>query len=290
MITSMTGYGKASSSLEGFTIEAEVKSFNNRFLEISLRIPNSLQTKEFEIKELVRNKLKRGKIQLSITIKPGEGVNTIPVNEEKLEEALEAMKRVRKFIKSKEKIRIEHFLSFKDLFTPEQFEFDEEHFEVIKETLNTALDSLIVMRQTEGKNLHEDLNNRVNLIRDSVNFIEEEFSGTITQHFEKLRVRLKHILEDVTKYNDRLDTELAILADKADITEECVRLKSHLRFFTDTLKSGEEVGRKLNFICQEMHREANTIASKSINSDIIHASVSIREEIERIREQIQNIE
>jgi len=290
MITSMTGFGKASSSFTGFTIEVEVKSFNNRFLEISLKTPSSLQSKEFEIKEIVRNKLKRGKIQLTVSVKSEVGANNLFLNEKILDEAFDAVKKIRKYIKSKEKIRLEHFLSFKDLFSPDQLEFDDEHFELLKPALNAALDSLIAMRQSEGKTLHEDLINRINQISDSVDYIEKEFGASIVQHFEKLKSRLKQILEDISKYNDRLDTELAILADKADITEECVRLRSHLSYFKDTLKSGDEVGRKLNFICQEMHREANTIASKSINSDVIHASVTIREEIERIREQIQNIE
>ncbi|MHC1736412.1 MAG: YicC/YloC family endoribonuclease [Ignavibacteriaceae bacterium] len=290
MITSMTGFGKASSSFNGFIIEVEVKSFNNRFLEISLKTPPSLQSKEFEIKEIVRNKLKRGKIQVSVSVKFDSGTSNLFLNEKRLNEALDAVKKIRKFIKSKEKIRLEHFLSFKDLFSPEQLEFDDEHFELLRGPLNEALDSLIAMRRSEGKTLYDDLVARINQISDSVNHIEKEFGASVIQHFEKLKIRLKQILEDVSKYSDRLDTELAILADKADITEECVRLKSHLRYFTETLKSGDEVGRKLNFICQEMHREANTIASKSINSEVIHASVSIREEIERIREQIQNIE
>lgn len=292
MIYSMTGFGKASSSYNGFSIEVEAKSFNNRFLEASIKLPSSLQNRELEFKELVREKTKRGKILLNILVKAENNGSLLAFNEVKLEESILTIKKIGKAIKSKEKIKIAHLLSIKDIFTPEQVEYEDELINTIKNTIISALDALNKMRLGEGSLLENDLEKRIKIINENVAFIEDSFEKGIKEHYERLKLRLAQIIEDVTKYSDRLETELAILADKADITEECVRLKSHTKFFIENLKSDAsgEVGRKLNFICQEMHREANTIASKSISSEVIHSSVKIREEIERIREQIQNIE
>jgi len=146
------------------------------------------------------------------------------------------------------------------------------------------------MRKAEGKTLLKDLNERAKIISSTLSEIEKIHRASVNEYFQKLQERVQQIIKDIQNYSDRLEFELALLSEKSDITEECVRLKSHLKYFSEILAAGDEPGRKLNFICQEMHREANTIASKSLSAEITHHSVSIREEVEKIREQIQNIE
>ena len=289
MILSMTGYGKSVAAFNGFSFEVELKSVNNRFLEVSAKLPGSLFAKEFEIKELIRSKIKRGKVSLSISVKFGAGQDAL-LNEAKLFETAQMLKQIKKSLKIKEKIQLAHFLNFKELFSPDFLEFTDEHFEVLKTCITEAADQLIEMRKAEGKTLLKDLNERAKIISSTLDEIEKIHRASVDEYFQKLQERVQQIIKDIQNYSDRLEFELALLTEKSDITEECVRLKSHLKYFSEILAKGDEPGRKLNFICQEMHREANTIASKSLSAEITHHSVSIREEVEKIREQIQNIE
>jgi uncharacterized protein (TIGR00255 family) len=287
----MSGFGKAVSILNGFSLEVEVKSVNNRFLEVSLKLPSSLQNKEFELKELIKNKIKRGKLYVNLNLKSvTENESIINLNEEKLHESLKILKKIRKAIGSKEKIKLEHVLSFRDLFSPELGEFSEENFNHLKDTVAKALDELVKMRKNEGEVLQIDLAMRINSIESFIEKIESIHRKEVENYFSKVKERAKQIVENISDYSDRLEVELAILIEKSDITEEYVRLRSHIKHFKETLKDENEIGRKLNFLCQEMHREGNTIASKSLSAEITYQSILIREEIEKIREQIQNIE
>jgi len=289
MILSMTGYGKSVASFNGFSFEVELKSVNNRFLEVSTKLPGSLFAKEFEIKELIRSKIKRGKISLSISVKFGAGQDAL-INEAKLIETAQMLRQIKKSLDIKEEIQLAHFLNFKELFSPDFLEFTDEHFEVLNKCISEAVDNLIEMRKIEGKSLLKDLLERAEVITVTLAEIEKIHRDSVNEYFQKLQERVQQIIKDIQNYSDRLEFELALLSEKSDITEECVRLKSHLKYFSEVLTAGDEAGRKLNFICQEMHREANTIASKSLSAEITHHSVSIREEVEKIREQIQNIE
>ena len=291
MIYSMTGYGRGVAGNEKVTFETEIKSVNSRYLDVFFRLPSSLQSKEYELREQIKNKIKRGKITLLFQIKNNEsGIDIPPVDKEKLKAFLTFIKDIKKAAKITEKIKIEHLLSFKELFIPDQYEFGEEEFDLVKESLDKALDELLNMKSKEGGELSKDLVKRINNIEEKIIAIENEFRNSVNEHFNSLKEKIKTLIENASEYGDRLELELALIAEKADITEECVRLKSHLKFFLESMKNEKEPGRKLNFICQEMNREANTISSKSISTDITHNSVLIKEEIERIREQIQNIE
>jgi len=212
------------------------------------------------------------------------------INEAKLIETAQMLKQIKKSLDIKEEIQLAHFLNFKELFSPDFLEFTDEHFEVLKKCISEAADNLIEMRKIEGKSLLKDLLERAAVITDTLAEIEKIHRDSVNEYFQKLQDRVQQIIKDIQNYSDRLEFELALLSEKSDITEECVRLKSHLKYFSEVLTTGDEAGRKLNFICQEMHREANTIASKSLSAEITHHSVSIREEVEKIREQIQNIE
>ena len=179
----------------------------------------------------------------------------------------------------------------RDIFTSSVEEINEHDFEILKKSVINSLDSLLEMKKNEGSELEKDLKKRVKSIEKYLDLIEKESQPSVGEHFAKYKEKVKNLLdENVNINNDRLETELALMAERADITEECVRLRSHIKFFNSSIDKDEDPGRKLNFLCQEMNREANTISAKTLSTSITHHSVYIKEEIERIREQIQNIE
>ena len=291
MIFSMTGYGKASSSKNKISVEVEIKSVNSRFFEIFLKIPTYLSSYDYEIKELIKSKLHRGKLNVVIHIKK-DGVENgfLSIDKNKLLNQLELIKKIKKTSGVKDEIKLDHLLLSKEIFTNQESELTKTEFEIIKSALSKAIDRLILMKKKEGKELAQDLSSRIVKINNAVMEIEKEFRKSTSDYRDKLRQRISELVNNAEINEDRLNLELALIADRADITEECVRLKSHLKFFKETLKNENELGKKLNFLCQEMNRETNTISSKSISTTIVHSSVLIKEEIEKIREQLQNIE
>ncbi len=291
MIYSMTGFGKGSAENERYKTEIEVKSVNSRYLEIGLKFPQSLATKEYEIRELIKNKIKRGKLSVLILLRRKEDAESnISVNEDKLRNYVNVLEELKKKAKITEKIKLEHILLNKDLFELSDPEFSESEFETVKTALDKALTELLKMKNDEGKELAEDLKKRIGIIEERLKNVEDESDKSVKEYYAKLKEKVKLLTEDVGVDEDRLALELAVIADKADITEECVRLHSHIKFFSESMEKGVEPGRKLNFLCQEMNRETNTISSKTISTLITHNTVYIKEEIEKIREQIQNIE
>jgi uncharacterized protein (TIGR00255 family) len=291
MIYSMTGYGKGSISKNKTSAEVEVKSVNSRFFEVSLKLPSILFPYDYEIREFIKTKVQRGKVSIVVHFKK-DGVENgyITIDENKLSNHLSLIKKIRKAAGIKDDITLEHLLSSKEIFTSQDAELSKAEFEIVKSSLNKALDKLILMKKKEGAELSRDLASRIENIIINVSAIETEFRKSINEYHDKLKQRIEELTGNAEINEDRLNIELALIADRADITEECVRLRSHLKFFKETLKNEKEPGKKLNFLCQEMNRETNTISSKSISTSIIHSSVLIKEEIEKIREQIQNIE
>ncbi|MBE0571734.1 MAG: YicC family protein [Ignavibacteriaceae bacterium] len=291
MIYSMTGYGKGSISKNKTTAEVEVKSVNSRFFEVSLKLPSILFPYDYEIKEFIKTKIQRGKLSVVIHFKK-DGVENgfITIDKNKLLNHLLLIKKIKKAANVKDEIKLEHLLSSKEIFTSQDAELSKAEFDIVKSALNKALDKLILMKKKEGAELSQDLTVRIENLLSNVAIIETEFKKSINEYHNKLKLRIQELTGNVEINEDRLNLELALIADRADITEECVRLRSHLKFFKETLKNEKEPGKKLNFLCQEMNRETNTISSKSISTSIIHSSVLMKEEIEKIREQIQNIE
>ena len=293
MILSMTGYGRASAVNKKFVADVEIKSINSRYLELYLKLPQLLQSKEYELRELIKSKIKRGKLSVVILLKKnGSAESEISLDEDKLKNYISLLKQVKKAAKISDKIKLEHLLYSRDIFTTTLEELSDEEFEVVKNALNSAIDNLFEMKRKEGKELEKDLKKRIKLIEKKLDEIESESAGSVNEHFLKYQEKVKQLLEDKAPsvIDERLQLELAILAERSDITEECVRLKSHLKFFLEAVEKEQEPGRKLNFLCQEMNRETNTISSKTLSVSITHNTVMIKEEIERIREQIQNIE
>jgi len=290
MIYSMTGYGKSSSSKNKTSVEVEIKSVNSRFFEISLKLPSILSSYDYEIRELIKTKVQRGKLNVVIHFKKDGVENGIFIDDEKLSAQLLLIKKIKKVAGIKEDVKLEHLLNSKEIFTIQDSEITKTELELVNSALIKALEKLILMKKKEGAELSRDFSNRIDSISKTVSEIEKDYRKSIEEYHNKLKLRIQELMANVEINEDRLNLELAFIADKADITEECVRLRSHLKFFKESLKNEKEPGKKLNFLCQEMNRETNTISSKSIATSIIHSSVLIKEEIEKIREQLQNIE
>ena len=291
MIYSMTGYGKGLAESPKIKVEVETKSVNSRYLDIILKTPSSLINKEYEIREIIKSKISRGKLTVVIQIKINSSEEEIfSINDEKLKSYISLLKKIKKTAKIGGVFKLEHFLYNKELFEGNDFDLSDEEFVVIKKAIVAALDALLKMKLNEGKELVKDLRKRIENIEKKLTEIEAETVTSVKEYHQKLKDKIKLLVDDAKFDNDRLELELAIIADKADITEECVRLKSHIKFFSESIEKDDEPGRKLNFLCQEMNRETNTISSKTISTSITHNTVLIKEEIEKIREQIQNIE
>jgi uncharacterized protein (TIGR00255 family) len=291
MVYSMTGYGRATAQNGNISAEVEVKSFNSRFLDLSLKLPKILADKELEIRNTLKERIKRGKVIVNIYIEKNGLSNKIAVIEENnLKSLIEVLNELRDKADVKAEISLENLLSFQNLIFSDQIADNTQEFEVAGKALNDAIINLLEMREEEGATLVKDLKARLNLISKSVEEIEKLHPVELTSYYEKLKNRAKELLQDLNQYDDRLKMELALLSEKYDVTEECIRLKSHLEQFNNALGNGDEVGRRLNFIIQEMNREANTINSKSISTIITNIGINIKEELEKIREQIQNIE
>jgi uncharacterized protein (TIGR00255 family) len=293
MISSMTGFGRGEASANRITATAEVRSVNNRFLEVTSRLPRTLALRENDIKELVRTKFSRGKVNVVVTLSQENG-NEFPlkINAPAAKAYHKLLKELSKSVKVKEKITLDHLLHFPEVIevdSPE--ESDEREWAIVQKALNKALDEATKMRCSEGSELMKDLKKRVKEIESILSKIERIAVTRLPQERERLQERLKELLGDSSVIDaQRLELEVALLADKLDVTEECVRFRSHNKFFLEGLAENESAGRKLNFLIQEMNREANTIGSKANNAEIAHLVVTVKEELEKIREQLQNIE
>jgi uncharacterized protein (TIGR00255 family) len=292
MIESMTGYGKGEAAKNGVTFTIELRSVNNRFLEISSRIPRSLQQRENEIRDIVRTKIARGKITVNAN-KEDDGDNdlAISIDNKRTKAIYRLLSQLRKTAKIKEPVKLEHLLHFSEIFTRQETEEDEMEWKVFQQALHKALDDLKTMRMKEGIELSKDLKRRVEHINTTIDTVETLSKQRIPEERKKLQERIAAMLDDKNIIdNQRLELEIALLTDRLDVTEECVRFRSHNKFFLEALNSKESEGRKLNFLIQEMNREANTIGSKCSDVQVAHLVVGIKEELEKIREQLQNIE
>lgn len=288
----MTGFGTGESSQKGVSYSVELRSVNNRFLEISSRIPRSLQQRENEIRDIIRSKIARGKVTLNATKNDdSEDTVAISVDKERTKSIYAILNQLKKSAKIKEPVKLEHLLHFSEIFTAKDAGDDETEWNAFRAALTAAVDNLKTMRMKEGAELSRDMKARVEKIDATLATIESLSRQRIPEERKKLRERIAAMLEDKNIVdNNRLELEIALLSDRLDVTEECVRFRSHNKFFLEALRSKDSEGRKLNFLIQEMNREANTIGSKCNDVPIAHHVVGIKEELEKIREQLQNIE
>jgi uncharacterized protein (TIGR00255 family) len=291
MISSMTGYGKGIVTKGDLTIETEVKSLNSRYLDLSLRLPKFLLNKEFEIRERIKNRIRRGKVYLSVTVRKGEFEERFnEIDPEGIKFVAGLLNDIKKAAKIRTQLSLSEILQFQNFLFKDDNEQASEEFELVMSSINAAIDELNKMRDAEGTELEKDLRKRILMIEECLTKIENRSQESVKEYFDKIVEKAKSLVSEFTNNHDRLNMELALLAERADVTEESVRLRSHVKMFLDTLMKSEDAGRRLNFIVQEMNREANTINSKSVSSEISHSGIFIKEEIEKIREQIQNIE
>jgi uncharacterized protein (TIGR00255 family) len=292
MIASMTGYGRGEATSNGITVGIEIRSVNSRFLEVSTRLPRSLGLRENDIKDFLRQKISRGKINVFVTVeREADGSAPLKINPSVAKAYYALLKELRRTLKVTSPIRMEHLLQFSDIFEPVQTSTsDEKEWEVAQAALREATGNLDRMRRNEGGELEKDFKHRIGLLDRLLDEVEVLSRGQVPSERARLRERIKQLLEGENVDEGRLELELAILADRLDVTEECVRFRSHNKFFLEALQHQESAGRKLNFLVQEMNREVNTIGSKSSATEIAHLVVGMKEELEKIREQIQNVE
>ncbi len=292
MIRSMTGYGTAELERDGQRLSAEVRSVNHRFCEVSIRAPRLVSLFEDQIRQLIQDRFSRGKISVALTWSGvGESGEVLKLNEPVVERYVALLDQLRSRYHLEASLDVSTLATLPDVFTWEHSALsDEETWSLVKTVLDRACENMNAMKAREGESLARDLEKRLKIIRTELDRVVERAPFRPIEAKEKLTGRLKVMLEDVEMDPARLAQELALMADRLDCTEECVRLSAHLDQFRSLMEGPELAGRKLNFLLQEMNREANTIGSKANDVEIAHAVIVIKEEIERVREQVQNVE
>ena len=292
MVKSMTGFGRAKQIINELDITVEIKSVNHRYFEFSSRLQRAYQFLEEKLKTLCSQSIARGKVEISVFVEDNASACTqITVDKIYTEAYLAALKQLSKEYHLKNDVKVSSLIGNPEIFKSRRnFRPDEEISEAVLQVADEAVKNFIAMREVEGERLKADVLSRAEFILEKVAIIEERSPETVKAYRERLEQKIKELLEDAKVDEQRLITETAIFADKVAVDEETVRLRSHIKQL-NTLLSGEgAVGKKLDFIVQEMTRETNTIGSKAQNVEIAHIVVDIKSEIEKIREQIQNIE
>ncbi|MBM6900101.1 YicC family protein [Gemmiger formicilis] len=292
MVLSMTGYGRAGALLHGRDIKVELRSVNARFFEYSSRIPRSCAFLEDKLKKQVASKVSRGKVELNLSIQTVTAADTVvTVNWQLAQGYRAALNAMSERMDLKNDVTAGMLARFPDVLTQTAAPTDEEElWQDVQSVAEQAVEAFVAMRATEGEKLKEDVENRLNVIEQLVAQIEQNSAGRVQAYSDKLYARLQELLADRNIDEARLVTEAAIFADKTAIDEETVRLHSHVAQYREILALNEPIGRKLDFLTQELNRESNTIGSKCQDVAITRLVVELKSEIEKIREQIQNIE
>lgn len=292
MIQSMTGYGKAEVREGGLELSIELRSVNHRFLDVVLRLPRSISELETRIKEVISRRLSRGRVSGAIQWAVGnDELGEVTLNREVADRYHALLLDLKESYDLAGDVDLATLASRQDVWKFERRELDlEGTWSLVEKGISEALDELVEMRGREGKQLAQDLAERVSAIRAMGQEIEAWMPGKVEQSKEKLQARLDKLISTPEILPERLAMEAAVLADRMDCTEECVRLRIHCDHFDRYLTEGGPVGRKLNFLLQEMGREANTIGVKANDAEVSHQIVRLKEEVEKLREQVQNIE
>lgn len=292
MIRSMTGYGRALEVIDSMSITAEIKSVNHRYFEFSSRTPRTYGFLDEKLKSYVQSKVSRGKIECYIFIESLEAEDcTVEINHSLASGYIKALSELSERYGLENDTTVTSVAKYHDIFSIHKEEADEERiWQAVKTVLDKAILSFVSMREAEGEKLKNDILSRCDTILEKVAFIEERSPETVKEYNEKLLERMKNVLGDVHVDEQRLLTEAAIYADKIAVAEETVRLRSHISQMYEFMKSEAAIGKKMDFLIQEFNREANTIGSKAQDVEIAKRVIDIKAEIEKIREQVQNIE
>ena len=292
MIRSMTGYGSAELERDGQRLSAEIRSVNHRYCEVSIRAPRLVSLFEDQIRQLIQDRFSRGKISVSISWSGvGESGEVLKLNEPVVERYVALLQELRGRYKLDASLDVGTLAALPDVFTWEHTALsDEETWSLVKTVVDRACENMNAMKAREGEALARDLDKRLRILRSELDQVVERAPFRPLEAKGRLLARLKVLLDDVEMDPARLAQELALMADRLDCTEECVRLSAHLDQFRSLMEGAELAGRKLNFLLQEMNREANTIGSKANDVEIARDVIEIKSLIERIREMIQNVE
>ena len=289
---SMTGFATLQTDFNQSEITCEVRSLNSRYLEIIVKLPRALADLENPIKEIIRRKITRGKITFNLSFSSLTGeLQNLKIDPETVRIYKNLLEQIQQAADIRQKITLDHLLFFKDIITyEEESNVDEALTQKIYQITEQVMDNLNTMRANEGENLRQDLLQRLERIETLTREVARLGEKNPRQEFDRLYKRLLALINQEKIDANRLELELALLSDKVDITEETIRMQSHIQLFRENLNAGSPIGKKLNFLLQEMHREANTMSNKATMIEISHRVVTIKEEVEKMREQIQNVE
>lgn len=293
MIRSMTGFGHGEvSNDKNQKVTVEMKSVNHRYCDISLKLPKKLAMFEANIRNIMKEYASRGKIDIYVSYEDlSETAVSLHYNQAMAEEYMQVFKKMQEDFNIETKITAEALAKYPEVVTIEEVQQDEEvWWELLEAALRQAAEKFVETRTIEGANLKRDLVGKLDQMAADVAFIEERSPQIIAEYRSKLEEKVKEFLEDSTIEENRIAAEVTLYADKIAVDEEIVRLQSHISSMTDVLESDESIGRKLDFMAQEMNREANTILSKSSDVDLADHAIELKTNVEKVREQIQNIE
>lgn len=291
-LLSMTGYGSAKGSVEGQEITVELKSVNNRYLDCSVRLPRNFLFAEDTVKQAVSAGVSRGKVDVFVSAQASQDSGTVvSVNEELARGYRDAVARIAETLGLESGLNAFSLARFPDVLTVERRELDKDKAAaVLSEITAKAVEEFNAMREREGERLRRDMLGKLETIEGLVSVVEERSPQTVKEYRERLEARLRDILADRSLDEQRVITEAAIFADRTAVDEETVRLRSHIAQFRTMLEEGSPIGRKMDFLVQEFNRESNTIGSKCSDASLAKVVVDLKSEIEKIREQLQNVE
>lgn len=292
MIKSMTGFGRCEVQKDSRKFTVELKSVNHRYLDVNIRMPKKLNFFETAIRTLLKSYANRGKVDIFITYEDlSQTQVSVKYNAALAAEYMKYLKQMEEEFGLENDVRVSTLSRYPEVFTmEEQSEDEEELWNGLKEALEGAFTQFVETRKTEGENLKKDITSKLDLLSEQIGFIEERSPQIVAEYRAKLEDKMKELLADTQIEESRVASEVILFADKICTDEEVVRLKSHISHMRNTLEEKDEIGRKLDFIAQEMNREANTILSKANDIEVSDRAISLKTEIEKIREQIQNIE
>ena len=291
-LLSMTGYGSAKGSVEGQEITVELKSVNNRYLDCSVRLPRNFLFAEDTVKQAVSAGVSRGKVDVFVSAQASQDSGTVvSVNEELARGYRDAVARIAETLGLESGLNAFSLARFPDVLTVERRELDKDKAAAaLSEITAKAVEEFNAMREREGERLRRDMLGKLETIEGLVSVVEERSPQTVKEYRERLEARLRDILADRSLDEQRVITEVAIFADRTAVDEETVRLRSHIAQFRTMLEEGSPIGRKMDFLVQEFNRESNTIGSKCSDASLAKVVVDLKSEIEKIREQLQNVE
>ena len=292
MIKSMTGFGRCEAADENRKITVEIKSVNHRYLDVGLKLPRKLGFFETAIRGLLKEYLQRGKVDVFVTYEDySEGTVSVKYNEDLAKEYLRYLNSMQENLDVRNDISVMALSRMPEVFSLEEQSMDEEElWAYVEKVVRGAAEKIVETRIAEGDRLCKDIIDKLDYMLTNVAYIEKRSPETVEEYRTKLRTKLDEVLADTALDENRIAAEVVIYADKVCVDEETVRLKSHIEHMKETLIAGGAIGRKLDFIAQEMNREANTILSKAGDLDISNKAIELKTDIEKVREQIQNIE